>query len=163
MKRTLSLIALALAATMAMRAQNPLPKVYDESIDPMAQIDKAVAKARTEKKNVIVQLGGNWCIWCLRFADFIAKEAQIDSVIRHNYEYIHVNIPRRGTPQAKAAEPLQKRLDNAGRFGYPVLVVLGPDGKVLHTQDSSFLESGQSYDAAKVLRFLNCWTPENTK
>lgn len=163
MKRTLSLIALALATTLAMRAQNPLPKVYDENIDPMAQIDKAVAKAKTEKKNVIVQLGGNWCIWCLRFADFITKEAQIDSVIRHNYEYIHVNIPRRGTPQAKAAEPLQKRLDNAGRFGYPVLVVLGPDGKVLHTQDSSFLESGQSYDASKVLRFLNCWTPENTK
>lgn len=163
MKRTLSLIALALATTLAMRAQNPLPKVYDENIDPMAQIDKAVAKAKTEKKNVIVQLGGNWCIWCLRFADFITKEAQIDSVIRHNYEYIHVNIPRRGTPQAKAAEPLQKSLDNAGRFGYPVLVVLGPDGKVLHTQDSSFLESGQSYDASKVLRFLNCWTPENTK
>lgn len=161
MKRTLLLIAVAVA-TVCMRARNPLPKVYDESVDPMTQIDKALAQAKKEQKNVIVQLGGNWCVWCLRFADFITKDTLIDATIRKNYEYIHVNTPRRGTPQAKAAEPLQRRLDNAGRFGYPVLVVLGPDGKVLHIQDSSFLESGQSYDSAKVLRFLRNWTPACT-
>lgn len=162
MKRTLLLITVAMV-TIGMRAQNPLPKVYDENIDPMAQIDSALTKAAKEKKNVIVQLGGNWCMWCLRFADFITKNVQIDAVIKQNYEYIHVNTPRRGTPQAKAVEPLQKRLNNAGRFGYPVLVVLSPDGKVLHIQDSSFLESDKSYDAPKVLRFLNNWTPENVK
>ncbi len=162
MKRILLLIAVAVA-TMGMMAQNPLPKVYDEKVDPMEQIDRALAKATKEKRNVIVQLGGNWCIWCLRFADFIVKDAKIDSVIKQNYEYIHVNIPRRGTPQAKAAEPLQKRLNNAGRFGYPVFVVMEPNGRVLHIQDSSFLESGQTYDADKVLRFLNNWTPECTK
>lgn len=162
MKRTLLLIAVAVV-TIGMAAQNPLPKVYDEHVDPMAQIDKTLAKAAKEKKNVIVQLGGNWCVWCLRFADFITKDAQIDAVIKQNYEYIHVNTPRRGTPQAKAAEPLHKRLNNAGRFGYPVLVVLSPDGKVLHIQDSSFLESGKSYDTSKVLRFLNNWTPESVK
>ncbi len=162
MRRTLLLIAVVMA-TAGIKAQNPLPKVYDETINPMTQIDKALAKASKEQKNVIVQLGGNWCVWCLRFADFITKDAQIDSVINKNYEYIHVNIPRRGTPQAKDAEPLQKRLNNAGRFGYPVLVVMGPNGQVLHIQDSSFLESGKSYDTAKVLRFLNNWTPECTK
>lgn len=162
MKRTLAFIAMTMVMAGA-GAQTPLPKVYDESIDPMMQIDKALAKAKDEHKNVIVQLGGNWCVWCLRFADFITKEAPIDSVIRHNYEYIHVNTPRRGTPQAKAAEPLQKRLHNAGRFGYPVLVVMDADGNVLHIQDSSFLESGSSYDADKVLRFLNGWTPESAK
>ena len=67
------------------------------------------------------------------------------------------------TPEEKAAEPLQKRLNNAGRFGYPALVVLSPDGKVLHIQDSSFLEHESSYDAKKVLRFLKSWTPEASK
>ena len=122
-----------------------------------------MAKAAKGKKHVIVQLGGNWCIWCLRFADFITKDADIKATIDKNYEYIHVNIPRRGTPQYEAAAPLQKRLDNAGRFGYPVLVVLSPKGKVLHIQDSSFLESGNSYDKGKVLRFLKNWTPEAVK
>lgn len=148
---------------MGLNAQTPLPKVYNETIDPMVQIDQALAKASKEKKNVIVQLGGNWCIWCLRFADFITKDSLINSTIEKNYEYIHVNIPRRGTPQAKASEPLQKRLNNAGRFGYPVLVVLSPNGKILHIQDSSFLEEDKSYNSAKVLRFLNGWTPEAVK
>ena len=123
MKKVLFTLVLALAC-LGMNAQTPLPKVYDESIDPLKQIEQTVSRASKNKKNIIVQLGGNWCIWCLRFADFITKDTEIKSIIDTNYEYIHVNIPRRGTPQYDAAAPLQKRLNNAGRFGYPVLVVL---------------------------------------
>jgi hypothetical protein len=53
-----------------------------------------------------------------------------------------------------------KRLDNCGRFGFPVFVVLDESGKVIHTQDSSFLEEGQSYNQEKVLRFFKNWTPK---
>ena len=161
MKKILTLIAIALMPYMGIVAQTvPLPKVYNEKINPMTQLDQTISKASKSKKNIIVQLGGNWCIWCLRFADFISKDAEIKSTIEENYEYIHVNIPRRGTPEEKLAEPLQKRLAYAGRFGYPALVVLSADGKVLHIQDSSFLESGNVYDSKKVLRFLKNWTPK---
>ena len=162
MKKAFFTLVLALAC-LGVNAQTALPKVYNESIEPLKQIEQTVGKASKNKKNIIVQLGGNWCIWCLRFADFITKDADIKATIDTNFEYIHVNIPRRGTPQYEAAAPLQKRLNNAGRFGYPVLVVLSPSGKVLHIQDSSFLESGNSYDQAKVLRFLKNWTPEAVK
>ena len=56
-----------------------------------------------------------------------------------------------------------KRLDNCGRFGFPVFVVLAEKGKVIHIQDSSFLEEGQGYDREKVLRFFNNWTPKAMK
>lgn len=151
-------IAFAFAEGASIFAQTPLPKVYDESINPMTQIDQATSRASKAKKNIIVQLGGNWCPWCLRFADFITKDSLINATILENYEYIHVNVPRRGTPEEKLAEPLQKRLGYAGRFGYPALVVLSPQGKVLHIQDSGFLEANKSYDHKKVLRFLKCWT-----
>lgn len=160
MNKTIFTLALALVANITIMAQTSLPKVYNEKINPMTQLDQTISKASKSKKNIIVQLGGNWCIWCLRFADFISKDAEIKSTIEENYEYIHVNIPRRGTPEEKLAEPLQKRLAYAGRFGYPALVVLSADGKVLHIQDSSFLESGNGYDSKKVLRFLKCWTPK---
>ena len=58
---------------------------------------------------------------------------------------------------------MMQRLGNPGRFGYPVFVVLDGDGKILHTQDSSFLEEGESYSREKVLRFFKCWTPEALK
>ena len=55
---------------------------------------------------------------------------------------------------------LMARLNNCGRFGFPVFVVLDKNGKVLHIQDSSFLEEGQGYSKEKVLRFFKSWTPK---
>ena len=141
-------------------------KVYDETINPIGQIDLAVAKAKSEGKFVICQVGGNWCPWCLRFADFIANDTTISKVISENFEYIHVNYnPRRSgsETQQQQAAALMKRLDNCGRFGFPVFVVLDEDGKVIHIQDSSFLEEGQGYNQEKVLRFFRNWTPKAVK
>ena len=140
-----------------------LKKVYNEDINPIEQIDQAVAKAKSEGKFVVSQVGGNWCPWCLRFADFITNDTTISKVIDDNFVYIHVNYnPRKseGETKARQAAELMKRLDNCGRFGYPVFVVLGEDGKVVHIQDSSFLEEGQGYNKEKVLRFFNNWTPK---
>jgi hypothetical protein len=44
-----------------------------------------------------------------------------------------------------------------------VFVVLDETGKVLHIQDSSFLEEGKGYNEEKVLRFLKSWTPQAIK
>ena len=52
-----------------------------------------------------------------------------------------------------------QRLNNAGRFGFPVLVVLDEQGNVIHIQDSALLEEGKGYNQQKVLRFFQNWTP----
>lgn len=135
-----------------------IKRVYDENCDPMVQIDKAVEEASFSKKNVICQVGGNWCKWCLLFADFIEKNEDVSKVIGENYVYIHVNYPTDSSNQE-----LSRRLGNPGRFGYPVLVVLDSEGQLVHIQDSSYLEEGKGYDPEKVLRFLNNWTPAALK
>lgn len=140
-------------------AQSNLKKVYDESVDQMVQIDKAIAKAEKEGKFVICQVGGNWCRWCLMFADFMSNDSEIMEVVDRNFVFIHVNYNPRERGDQKA-EAMLKRLGNPGRFGYPVFVVLDEDGKVIHTQDSSFLEEGNGYNKTKVMRFFSNWTPE---
>ena len=162
MKKIMIVLLVVMLAT-TMNAQTGLKKVYNESINPLEQIDQAVVKAKSEGKFVICQVGGNWCIWCLRFADFITNDTAISKVINENFEYIHVNYnPRKsgGEAQQQQAAALMKRLNNCGRFGFPVFVVLDNDGKVLHIQDSSFLEEGQGYHQEKVLRFFKNWTPK---
>ncbi len=152
-----------LLLTLTANAQTALKKVYNEEINPLEQIDQTLAKAKSDGKFVVCQVGGNWCIWCLRFAGFITNDTTISKVIDENFEYIHVNYnPRKseGAEKAQQAAALMKRLDNCGRFGFPVFVVLNADGKVLHIQDSSFLEEGQSYNQEKVLRFFKNWTPK---
>ena len=149
-----------------MNAQTELKKVYDESVNPIEQIDQAVAKAKSEGKFVVCQVGGNWCPWCLRFADFITNDATISNVIEQNFVYIHVNYnPRKseGAEKEAQAKAMLQRLNNPARFGFPVFVVLDDEGKVIHIQDSSFLEEGKGYNQGKVLRFFKNWTPKAVK
>jgi thioredoxin-related protein len=163
MKRILTLALLAMLLPFLAGAQDGLKKVYDESIDQNVQIDQAVKQAKAEGKFVVCQVGGNWCPWCLRFADFITKDAEISQLIKQNFVYAHVDYsPRtfKDNPERKnRAEKMMKRLGNPGRFGFPVFVVLDTKGNVLHIQDSSFLEQGQGYDKEKVVRFFKNWTP----
>ncbi len=124
-------------AQEAVQTSKALPRVYDEETNPNVFIDEALARAAAEGKNVVCQVGGNWCIWCLRFADFITSDKDISTFVSDNYVYA---------------------LGNPVRFGFPVLVVLGADGTVLHIQDSSYLEEGSGYDKQKVMRFFVNWS-----
>ena len=160
MKKILTIAVFAALFVMAANAQEQtaLKKVYNEDINPLEQIDQALEQARAEGKFVICQVGGNWCPWCLRFADFITNDSTINSVIEQNFVYIHVNYhPRKATEWSAV---MMKRLNNPARFGFPVFVVLDEQGKVLHIQDSSFLEEGKGYNQEKVLRFFQNWAPK---
>ena len=161
MKKILTIVVLAVAlfATAVNAQEETAPKkVYNEDINPLEQIDQAVAQAQAEGKFVICQVGGNWCPWCLRFADFITKDSTINAVIEQNFVYIHVNYhPRKAGEVGKA---LMKRLNNAGRFGFPVFVVLDGQGNIIHIQDSGYLEEDKSYNTKKVLTFFQQWTPK---
>ena len=185
--RTLALALFIAAATTAADAQGALKRVYDETINPMTQIDEALAKASAGGKYVVCQVGGNWCPWCLRFADFAEKDTAVSKAIADNFVFIHVNYDPRKASAAKAQDntassntanataaattagggdktaAMMKRLGNPARFGFPVFVVLDERGNVLHTQDSSFLEEGNGYSEKKVLRFLKNWTPKAVK
>lgn len=157
-KKTILTLLVALMALTA-GAQTALKRVYNEASDPMAQIDSALAAVRAEGAGrlVLCQVGGNWCPWCLRFADFAERDTAVAHVLADNFAYLHVNYdPRKGGQQAEA---LMQRLGNPRRFGFPVFVVLDQAGNVLHIQDSSFLEEGQGYSRDKTLRFLKAWTP----
>ena len=157
---TITLLAMALfcvTANAQTEATSAPKKVYNEQINPLEQIDQAILQAKAEGKFVICQVGGNWCPWCLRFADFITNDSTINSVIEQNFVYIHVNYhPRKAGEVGKA---LMKRLNNAGRFGFPVLVVLDEEGRIIHIQDSGLLEEDKSYNQKKVLTFFKQWTP----
>ena len=156
-----SLVAMIVMATAY--AQTALKKVYDEDVNPIEQIDQAIAKAKTENKFVVCQVGGNWCPWCLRFADFAANDSEVNKMIEDNFVFIHVNYNRRlsgGDEKVLQVKKMLRRLNNPARFGFPVFVLLDQAGNVLHIQDSSFLEEGEGYSQKKVLRFFKNWTPK---
>ena len=144
--------------TTTAKDNEKLEKVYDEERNPMEQIEEALNEARNTERLVVCQVGGNWCPWCLRFARFITESEELNKFVTDHFVYIHLNTSK----EHKNIDMLE-RLGNPGRFGYPVLVVLGMEGEVLHIQNTSYLEEGKSYNEKKVLEFFQNWTIEAIK
>lgn len=134
-------------------SQESKVNIYNPSADAKSQITEAVNKAVTENKNVLIQVGGNWCPWCVKLHNLYFSEPKIDSILKSGYILVMVNYSK----ENKNLNVLNE-LGNPQRFGFPVLVVLDQKGFRLHTQDTGFLESGTGYNIDKVIEFLNGWT-----
>lgn len=134
-----------------------LPKPYNAEENAEAKIAELVKQAKAENKNIILQAGGNWCIWCLRFNNFVQTTPELKDIVDENYLYYHLNY----SPENKNAKVFAK-YDNPGeKFGYPVFVVLDQNGKMIHTQDSAVLEEGKGYSTQKVKEFFLKWTTKS--
>ena len=134
-----------------------LPKPYNDKENAEAKIAELVKQAQAENKNIILQAGGNWCIWCLRFNQFVQTTPELKDVVDENYLYYHLNY----SPENKN-EKVFAKYDNPGaKFGYPVFVVLDKNGKMIHTQDSAVLEEGKGYSIEKVKAFFQEWAPKS--
>ncbi len=129
-------------------------KVYDPNIDATQQIAGAVAKAKQEGKHVFLQIGGNWCSWCIMMHKFYSSDAKIDSTMKANYVVEMVNYSK----ENGNAEVMTK-LGFPQRFGFPVIVILDGDGNRIHTQNTVCLEEGRGYNSKKFMKFLYNWSP----
>lgn len=144
------------AKKKAAEEKTRLAKPYDPKADAEKDIRNLIAKAKKEKKNIMIQAGGNWCIWCLRFNNFVQTTPELKKIVDDNYLYYHLNY----SPDNKN-EKVFAKYDNPGdKFGYPVFIVLNKDGKQIHIQQSDVLEEGKGYSLQKVKDFLEKWKPE---
>ena len=134
-----------------------LPKPYNDMENAEAKIAELVKQAQKENKNIILQAGGNWCIWCLRFNQFVQTTPELKNVVDENYLYYHLNY----SPENKNEKVFAKYGNPGEKFGYPVFIVLDKNGKMIHTQDSAVLEEGKGYSIEKVKAFFTEWAPKS--
>lgn len=135
-----------------------LPKPYDPKADAEKDIQNLIAKAKKEKKNIMIQAGGNWCIWCLRFNQFVQTTPELKSIVDKNYEYYHLNY----SPDNKNEKVFAAYGNPGEKFGYPVFIILDKNGKMIHVQQSDVLEEGKGYSLEKVKEFFNKWIPNKS-
>ncbi|HEV7381083.1 MAG TPA: thioredoxin family protein, partial [Dyadobacter sp.] len=147
-----SVFAVMMLFTATAFAQKPT--IYHPEADAKAQIAAAVSKAGKNNKHVLLQIGGNWCSWCILFDKLVNGNDTLKTFRDNNYEMLHVNY----SPENKNEDVLAA-MDYPQRFGFPVFVILDGKGKRIHTQNSSYLEKGKGHDPAKVLEFFEQWAP----
>jgi thiol:disulfide interchange protein len=131
-------------------SREPATGKFDPGRDPAADVAQAVAMARAQGKRVLVDVGGEWCSWCHIMDRFFDGDREARALRDRGFVLVKVNYSRENTNAAFLA-----RWPKIA--GYPHLFVLGPDGALLHSQDTGELEAGDGYDRAKVLAFLREW------
>jgi thioredoxin-related protein len=152
MKKSLFLFLLLIPYLMFSIGQEA-KKLYNPTLNGMKQINEGVAKAKEQGKHVLVQYGGNWCSWCIKFDKFCKEDSAISRIIADNYISVKLNY----SPENKNNEA-NKFLGNPTRFGFPVFIILDKNGKPIHIQDSGLLEEGPGYNKQKVTGFFKNWT-----
>ncbi|MGV3547663.1 MAG: thioredoxin family protein [Pedobacter sp.] len=135
------------------KAESAGIKIYNPAANAQAEIDAAAAKAKKENKHVFVQVGGNWCVWCIRFHNLVEETPELKNYLNTNFETVLVNY----SPENKN-EAVLKKLKNPGRFGFPVFLILDGNGDVLHIQNSAYLEEGKGHSVKLITDFLKNWT-----
>lgn len=145
----------AVAQTKQDTAQKAKVKPYHPEDNAQQKIDMLVKKAAKEKKNIILQAGGNWCSWCLLFNEFKNNTAEVKKTIDAGFLYYHLNY----SPENRNEAVFKKYAPEGHKLGYPFFIVLNGQGKVIKVQESGSLEQGKGYNREKVLAFLASVNP----
>jgi len=150
----LALLLPAFAAEQAAPAYHPV-RQYDPERDAAADIAAAVAEAKSSKRHVLIEVGGEWCGWCHRLDDYLKANRKLNALLERNFVVVKVNY----SPENENEEVLSGYPEVAG---YPHFFVLDGRGKLLHSQDTAKLEKGKSYHSRKFKRFLTRWGPKRS-
>jgi thiol:disulfide interchange protein len=126
-----------------------------EKYDPKRSADQdirdAVEEATRSHRRILLEVGGEWCIWCHRLDEFFAAHPDLTKLRDNNFVTVKINFS-----EENANKEVLSRYDPIP--GYPHIFVLGSDGKYLHSQNTSPLESGKSYSLERLVSFLSYWS-----
>ena len=123
---------------------------YHPEEDGYMRINQLLQQAKKENKKVLVQIGGNWCVWCLRFNHLVTTNPELKKILNKKYIYYHLNF----SPENENEKAFKKYGNPGVQYGYPAFLILSSKGEVLFTQKSEDLEDGKGYNPKKVKKFL---------
>jgi thiol:disulfide interchange protein len=130
------------------------PDFYDEKADAKQLISAAAARAKKENRRVLIQWGGNWCVWCHRLHDLCASDAGLSKELLYEYDIVYVDSLK-GDKNVELAASYGADLK---KNGVPFLTVLDGDGKVIANQETGALEKEidgkKGHDPKLVMEFL---------
>jgi thiol:disulfide interchange protein len=125
---------------------------YDPKRNAETDIKDTVLEAQRTGKRVLVDVGGEWCIWCHTMDKFFDQNPKLLEYREQNFVMVKINY--------SSENKNEKLLSRYPKIpGFPHLFVLDTNGKLLHSQDTSELEAGKSYNLERFFSFLKRWAP----
>lgn len=124
---------------------------YDPNRNPADDLAQAIPIAQAGNKRIMLELGGDWCIWCKFMDEFYATHADILQYRADHYVLVKINVSEEnGNEEFLSQYPAVD--------GYPHIFILESDGTFLHSQNTAELEDGaESYVPEVFMSFLEKW------
>lgn len=136
-----------------MSLKDPL---FNPTRDAFEDLQIARERAIRERKNILVEVGADWCVWCHRLESFIRSHPELQLLRARFFSHVRVCMGSYEAPAEICSHlpPFE---------GIPHYFVFSTEGKLLHSQDTSSLEEGESYNYRKVWEFLSMWGDKDSK
>jgi thiol:disulfide interchange protein len=155
MRRWVVVLAVMVSVSAAAWA---VEKPFNPASDPAKDLQAAMQRAQAEHKNILMDVGGNWCEWCLVLEETLHGDPELSALLEKNYVVMHVNWSKENANKAflkRYPEPV----------GFPTWDVLSPQGKVLKAEtNTGELEANhkidQGYNKEALKRFLVKYAPK---
>jgi len=125
-----------------------LSPAYSETADPAADLELARTLARASNRRILLEVGGDWCVWCHVLDEFLASDAKVRDALAGSFVVVKINW----SPANRNAGFLD-RYPRVG--GYPHFFVLHTDGSFLASQSPAALRKGKSYNPKKMIAFAS--------
>lgn len=131
-------------------------KIFDPSRDALHDLRGAELQAAAEHKNILLDVGGNWCPSCFRLEQTLDSNAQLHALLQKSFVVVHINW----SSENRNASVLDQY---PSAHGYPALYVLAPNGQLLKAEDTTELEAptnqAAGYTISSVAAFLEHYSP----
>ena len=123
---------------------------YDDQRDPFADARAAIELAQSTQRNVLIEIGGNWCTWCKKMDAFLEANPEVYQELHDKFVLLKINVSDSNENEAfmSALPPV---------LGYPHMYVSTASGKMILSKDTAeLLEDGQ-YSVKNWLEFIETW------
>ena len=149
------IVVLTTNLTAQDKSESTTPK-FDPARDPFKDLKEVVVDAQKTNKRILLDVGGEWCIWCHRLDGFLEAHPDLKNFMHDNFVVLKVNW----SPENKNEKFLSQYPKVAG---FPHIYILEKDGKLLFSKNTGELEKEKSYDAEKIMNFLKEWAAKKEK
>jgi len=123
---------------------------YSSLRDPFSDAKEAITRAQNSGRRILIEVGGDWCVWCHVLQKVIDDNPDIHQVLNDHFVLLKVSVDEKND-NAQFLKGLPRS------DGFPKLYVSRANGSIIHVQDTTEFMLNGNYDAARVMQFLQRW------
>jgi thiol:disulfide interchange protein len=159
MRMNKGMVTLALAGLLMAGGSTPASaqRLYQPTADADKDIAAAVAMAASQKKLVLIEFGGDWCVDCW-VLDTLMHEKTVEPIVRESFLVVKVDV---GSFDRNLH--ITKRYGDPISAGVPAVVILDGKGVMIASTKEKPWENARGMKAEDVRRQLEIWAAKKPK